>query len=147
MINDVYTTTEASKLWNLDESTVKKACQKGLFNNEGYRKSENTWLVTRYAMYERYGAINGEDPATLLKFNYTDLTANDFTLFNKFIDKMQSNAHSGKTSFKDIAFAKIDIIRKEISVEIQYQTGLSVLNVRRMFLAGINKVLVAGKLT
>ena len=40
-IDDVLTTIEAAKIWNLEESTVKRACQRGVFTSEEARKEEN----------------------------------------------------------------------------------------------------------
>ncbi len=146
MLNDVYTTTEASKLWNLEESTVKKACQKGLFKNNEYRKSENTWLVSKYAMYERYGSLPGTNPSVQLSFSYEQFDEKEFIAFDKFIGKMQLNAHANRTSFTSIKSASIDVINKSIIVEIEYRAGFSEANVRRMFKAGVNKVLGRNKL-
>lgn len=58
-INDVLTTIEAAKMWNLEESTVKRACQRGVFTSEEARKEVNgprgRWIVTVSGMERVYG--------------------------------------------------------------------------------------------
>lgn len=54
-INQVLTATEASRLWGLDESTVKRACQHGRFESHEYRSSGTVWLVLRSAVERLYG--------------------------------------------------------------------------------------------
>ena len=55
-INDIVTATEAAKLWGLDPSTVKRACQQGRFAADEARKSAGTWLITTIGMERLYGA-------------------------------------------------------------------------------------------
>jgi len=55
MINDILTAAEAARLWDLDSSTVKKACQQGRFKPEEARKSGKNWLVTVEGMRRVYG--------------------------------------------------------------------------------------------
>lgn len=54
-IGKVLTATEASEVWGLNESTVKKACQQGRFTDQEARKSGGTWLVTITGMERIYG--------------------------------------------------------------------------------------------
>jgi len=54
-IDTIYTAPEAARLWGIDESTVKKACQQGRFTEEEARKSGGTWLVTIAGMERVYG--------------------------------------------------------------------------------------------
>lgn len=58
-IDDVLTTIEAARIWKLEESTVKRACQRGVFTSEEARKEENgprgRWLVTTDGMKRIYG--------------------------------------------------------------------------------------------
>ena len=61
-IKNVITTTEAARLWRLDPSTVKKACQQGRFAREEHRKSGRDWLVTRGGMERLYGPQPEERP-------------------------------------------------------------------------------------
>lgn len=53
-IKDIFTASEAARLWQLDESTVKKACQQGRFTEDEARKSGGTWIVTRDGMERVY---------------------------------------------------------------------------------------------
>ncbi len=55
LIFQVLTAAEAAKLWKLEPSTIKKACQKGRFTSEEARKSAGTWIVTRTGMERVYG--------------------------------------------------------------------------------------------
>jgi excisionase family DNA binding protein len=57
-LNEVLTAAEAAALWGLDDSTVKKACQKGRIEA---RKSGRVWLITRTDMEKVYGPQPGED--------------------------------------------------------------------------------------
>jgi len=54
-VNDILTAAEAARLWGLDSSTVKKACQQGRFTAEEARKSGKNWLVTVEGMRRVYG--------------------------------------------------------------------------------------------
>lgn len=54
-IHDVLTAPEAAKLWCLDESTVKKACQAGRFSTKEARKTGKVWLITVSGMERLYG--------------------------------------------------------------------------------------------
>ena len=60
-IKDVFTASEAARVWELHSRTVLNACtgQKGLpprFNESECQKSGGTWLVTRQGMERLYGA-------------------------------------------------------------------------------------------
>ncbi len=52
VLSEVITASEAAKMWGLDVSTVKKACQQGRIE---CRKSSGTWLVTCSGMEKLYG--------------------------------------------------------------------------------------------
>lgn len=53
---DIYTTTEAAIIWGLNESTVRKAIQKGKFRlGIDYRKAGRITLITKYSMTRVYG--------------------------------------------------------------------------------------------
>lgn len=54
-INEIFTVTEAAQLWELNESTVKKACQQGRFSVYEARKSKSAWMVTKVGMERVYG--------------------------------------------------------------------------------------------
>ena len=59
-LSNVLTITEAAELYQLDESTLKKACtgQKGYpprFKENEYRKAGKVWLITREGMERLYG--------------------------------------------------------------------------------------------
>ena len=54
-IHEVLTATEASRLWGLDDSTIKRACQHGRFDPHEYRNSGTVWLVLRSAVERLYG--------------------------------------------------------------------------------------------
>ena len=60
-IKDVLSTIEAAKYWGFEESTVKKACQKGRFTPEEARKEDNgprgRWFVTTAGMERLYGPM------------------------------------------------------------------------------------------
>ena len=49
-IKDVMTVSEATSLWQLGESTIRKSIERGNFTNNEFRKSKGTWLVTRAGM-------------------------------------------------------------------------------------------------
>ena len=60
-IKDVFTASEAARVWELHSRTVLNACtgQKGFpprFNDHECHKSGGTWLVTRQGMERLYGA-------------------------------------------------------------------------------------------
>lgn len=60
IINDVFTISEASKLWQLDQKTLLCACkgQKGYpprFTSDECRQSARHWLITRAGMIRLYG--------------------------------------------------------------------------------------------
>lgn len=56
-INDVLTASEASNLWGLERSVVRKAIERGKFSKGEYRKSSGTWLVTRQGMERVFGCL------------------------------------------------------------------------------------------
>lgn len=67
MINEVYTITEASKLWGIGQATVKHACtgQHGkpprFIVGVECRKSGGIWLVMKAGMERLWGKLEGED--------------------------------------------------------------------------------------
>ncbi|MCT4662677.1 MAG: helix-turn-helix domain-containing protein [Tissierellales bacterium] len=54
ILDYVFTSSEASILWGLESSTVKKACQSDTIY---CRKSGRSWLVTDKSMNDRFGKI------------------------------------------------------------------------------------------
>lgn len=50
MINKVYTSREAAKIYGLSPNTVTQWCNRGKFTDKEARKSEKTWLVTKSGM-------------------------------------------------------------------------------------------------
>ena len=54
-LKEVYTFAEASELWGLSESTLRRAQHGGRFKEGETKKSGGTWLVTRAAMERLYG--------------------------------------------------------------------------------------------
>ncbi len=54
VLKEVLTAAEAADLWNMDVSTVKKACNT---NRIECRKSKGTWLVTKKGMEQLYGEM------------------------------------------------------------------------------------------
>ncbi|WP_194190392.1 helix-turn-helix domain-containing protein [Clostridium chrysemydis] len=58
ILYQIYTATEASREWGLNESTVRKAIQNGKFKEgSDYRKSGKVTLITKEAMEKVYGSI------------------------------------------------------------------------------------------
>lgn len=60
ILDEVFTTKEASERWNIAQYSIKRACtgQKGYpprFNEDEFKKSGDTWLVTRQGMERLYG--------------------------------------------------------------------------------------------
>lgn len=60
-LTDVLTPAEAVELYNITESSIRRACtgQKGykpIFKETECRKSGKTWLITRSGMERVYGA-------------------------------------------------------------------------------------------
>lgn len=61
ILYEILSINEASTIWNLDKSTVKKYLQKSncpLIKNVDYKKSGKTWLITKNAMIKLYGLPN-----------------------------------------------------------------------------------------
>ena len=58
----VLTATEAARLWELSDSTIRRACLEGRLN---CRKSGATWLVDKDEMYRVYGDPPLESEAEL----------------------------------------------------------------------------------
>lgn len=56
-VDRVYNASEAALLWNLSQSTVRKACVSGRFTSEECRQSGGTWLVTYAGMLRLYGEM------------------------------------------------------------------------------------------
>jgi len=54
-LGKVVTAPEAARLWGMDASTVKRACQQGRFRQHEARKSGGAWLVTLAGMERVYG--------------------------------------------------------------------------------------------
>lgn len=59
-IYEIYTASEASELWGLERSAVRKAIDRNKFEKElgEIRKSGGTWLVTKEAMERVFGTPN-----------------------------------------------------------------------------------------
>lgn len=54
-IHEVLTASEASTLWGFESSAVRKSIERGKFQEDEYRKSGGTWLVTYPAMERVFG--------------------------------------------------------------------------------------------
>lgn len=59
VLYEVLTFSEATKLWNLNSSTLRKAITYSdrLIEGEDYRKSANTWLIKKGSMERVYGKL------------------------------------------------------------------------------------------
>jgi len=60
-LKEVYTFAEASELWGLSESTLRRAQHSGRFKEGETKKSGGTWIVTRAAMERLYGEKTGTE--------------------------------------------------------------------------------------
>jgi hypothetical protein len=54
-LKEVYTFTEAAKVYKLDTSTLRKAVAQNRFTEEEVDKKGKTWFVTKEAMERLYG--------------------------------------------------------------------------------------------
>jgi hypothetical protein len=59
-LNNIYTAAEAAILWELEESTVRRACweerlRPGIETRKSPPKDRGIWLVTREGMERLYG--------------------------------------------------------------------------------------------
>lgn len=57
LIKDVMTVSEATEIWNLGITTIRKLIERGRFLEDEHRKSKGTWLVTRKGMERLFGYI------------------------------------------------------------------------------------------
>ena len=57
IIKDVMTVAEATGIWDLGESTIRKAIERGRFTCTECRKSKGTWLVTKQGMERLFKRI------------------------------------------------------------------------------------------
>jgi len=57
VVHEAMTFAEASKLWGLSDSTLRKAKHDGRFEDGEIRQSGGVWLVTRAAMERLYGEL------------------------------------------------------------------------------------------
>ena len=59
ILNEVLTFREASQIWKLDDSTLRKMVKTDkLIEGIDFRKSGATWLITKKAMIKAYGELN-----------------------------------------------------------------------------------------
>ena len=57
---DILTFTEASMLWSINDSTLRKlVLTDKITEGIDYRKSGSVWLITRIAMIKIYGELKG----------------------------------------------------------------------------------------
>lgn len=56
-IKDVMTVAEATDIWDLGESTIRKSIERDRFKSDEHRKSKGTWLVTKNGMERLFGKI------------------------------------------------------------------------------------------
>ena len=56
-IDNVFTAAEATKLWGLADSTIRRAYMEGRFREDEAKKSKGTIMVTRAGMERLYGEI------------------------------------------------------------------------------------------
>lgn len=54
-LNDVLSLQEAASMWNLDDSTLRKAIAAGRFKTGEYRKTGRNYIIKRSAMERVYG--------------------------------------------------------------------------------------------
>ena len=62
MIYEIYTTSEAAKLWGMSIQTIKQNClgQNGKpprFQEGEFRKAGSTWLISKVGMERLYGKL------------------------------------------------------------------------------------------
>jgi hypothetical protein len=140
ILNEILTASEAEEQFNLKPGTVRAACTRGLLPND-YRKSGNTWLVTKNAMMKKYGLNSTTSSSSLITYDYKSLSDADYHKLENVIRNFKINAINTDNAFLDIESVKIDIICHKIEVIIKHKPNFSTLNVRRMFKAGANKAL------
>jgi len=74
-VNEIYSLSEAAKLWKLaDGSTLRKAIEKGKFNKGEIRKSDKVWFVTLPGMQRVFDAVPTlfENKVSSIEFNQVD---------------------------------------------------------------------------
>jgi hypothetical protein len=54
-ISQIYSFQEAAKIWDIDDSTLRKAVASGKFNSGEIRKTGRNYIVTKSAMERLYG--------------------------------------------------------------------------------------------
>lgn len=61
-LDQVFTSREAAKKWNLSPNTVTQWCNRGRFREDEARKSEGVWLITREGMIRLTGRDHPPEP-------------------------------------------------------------------------------------
>jgi uncharacterized protein (DUF488 family) len=63
ILDEVFALSEAAQLWNIDDSTLRHAIRNNRFDINEYKKSSNTWLISKSAMVRLYGELTEHKPA------------------------------------------------------------------------------------
>lgn len=118
-LNSVMTLSEAAKKWGLaNGSTIRKAIERGKFENNEIKQAGDVWITTYSAMERVFGSIKNEE--------------NEYVLYDDFETIYVSKAYieyAMKAFFKNPV---LDVKAKELELEYQY--------IKDMFIKGLNAV-------
>ncbi|MDD7793558.1 helix-turn-helix domain-containing protein [Clostridium sp. 'White wine YQ'] len=80
-INEVMTLSEAAKKWGLsDGSTIRKAIERGKFEQDEIKQAGDVWITTYSAMEKVFGNVKSEENEFII---YDDLESCIYKLYNK----------------------------------------------------------------
>lgn len=82
MLNEVLTAGEAALLYDQQEDTIRKACQRGAANGEAWcRRSAGTWLLLRSEASRRWKAKYEPCPECHGRGHFEDRTGDTYDCF------------------------------------------------------------------
>lgn len=97
-INDVYTFSEAAKIYGIHSTTIIKKKDNGAFSENEVKKSGGTWLITKEAM-ERAFKAELESKRILFNAAYT-FEDNDKQVWDGIVDNYKDYGHSFQAEVK-----------------------------------------------
>jgi len=114
-LNSVMTLSEAAKKWGLsDGSTIRKAIERGKFEQYEIKQAGDVWITTYSAMERVFGAIKNEDDEYIIYDDFEDV----------YLTKMYYNyvqlSYLKCTKLFSVSGEQYEIESKEIEEKYQY---------------------------
>ncbi|WP_160687148.1 helix-turn-helix domain-containing protein [Clostridium sp. C2-6-12] len=116
-LNSIMTLSEAAKKWGLaNGSTIRKAIERGKFNQDEIKQAGDVWITTYSAMEKVFGPIKNED--------------NEFIIYDDFETVYLTKAYYEYAQLTFLKGPNYEALKKDLETKYQY--------IKEVFTKGLN---------